>query len=143
MSCHCPSGLLETPPRWHATIWLLFKALRIPAIHGAKPPKNQTPWYVLLDFFTTKIRVKTLLAMKKTIKCVRPQIFQLPFNGLLVRQQLLTCRFSVHSEKKGYQNGAPRVLLLQTVPFFQRGTLFLLNNHDCRTKSTPSGQGHY
>ncbi len=29
-----------------------------------------------------------------------------------------------HSEKKGYQNGAPGVLLLQIIPFFQRGTLF-------------------
>ena len=27
-----------------------------------------------------------------------------------------------HSEKKGYQNGALGVLLLQMVPFFQRGT---------------------
>ena len=33
---------------------------------------------------------------------------------------------TVHSEKKGYQNGAPGVLLLQMVPFFQRGTLFSL-----------------
>ncbi len=33
----------------------------------------------------------------------------------------------LHSEKKkGYQNGAPGVLLLQMVPFFQRGTLFSL-----------------
>ncbi len=32
----------------------------------------------------------------------------------------------MHSEKKGYQNGAPGVLLLQMVPFFQRGTLFSL-----------------
>ncbi len=32
----------------------------------------------------------------------------------------------IHSEKKGYQNGAPGVLLLQMVPFFQRGTLFSL-----------------
>ncbi len=31
-----------------------------------------------------------------------------------------------HSEKKGYQNGALGVLLLQMVPFFQRGTLFSL-----------------
>ncbi len=29
-----------------------------------------------------------------------------------------------HSENKGYQNGVPGVLLLQMVPFFQRGTLF-------------------
>ncbi len=26
--------------------------LRIPAIHSAKTTKNQTPWYVLLDYFT-------------------------------------------------------------------------------------------
>ncbi len=31
-----------------------------------------------------------------------------------------------HSEEKGYQNGAVGVLLLQMVPFFQRGTLFSL-----------------
>ncbi len=31
-----------------------------------------------------------------------------------------------HSEKKGYQNGAPGVLLLQIVSFFQRGTPFSL-----------------
>ncbi len=33
-----------------------------------------------------------------------------------------------HSEKKGYQYGDSRALLLQMVPFFQRGTLFFLNN---------------
>ena len=37
-----------------------------------------------------------------------------------------TQEYSLHSEKKGYQNGAPGVLLLQMVPFFQRGTLFSL-----------------
>ncbi len=31
-----------------------------------------------------------------------------------------------HSVKKGYQNGAPGVLLLQMVPFCQKGTLFSL-----------------
>ncbi len=31
-----------------------------------------------------------------------------------------------HSEKKGYQNGAPVELLLQIVPFFHRGNLFPL-----------------
>ena len=25
MSCRCPSGSLEDPPRWHATIYLLFE----------------------------------------------------------------------------------------------------------------------
>ena len=35
-------------------------------------------------------------------------------------------RHRVHSEKKGYQNGAPGELLLQMVPFFYRGTLFSL-----------------
>ncbi len=27
--------------------------LRILAIHGAKTTKNHTPWYILLDYFTT------------------------------------------------------------------------------------------
>ena len=30
----------------------------------------------------------------------------------------------LHSEEKGYQNGAHGELLLQMVPFFHRGTLF-------------------
>ena len=38
----------------------------------------------------------------------------------------------LHSEKKGYQNGAPGVLLLQMVPFFSKGHSFFLN-------STPKG----
>ncbi len=25
VSCRCPSGLLETPPRWHATIYMSSK----------------------------------------------------------------------------------------------------------------------
>ncbi len=33
---------------------------------------------------------------------------------------------SLHSEKKGYRNSAPGVLLLQIVPFFWRGTFFSL-----------------
>ncbi len=32
----------------------------------------------------------------------------------------------LHSEKKGYKNGTPGVLLLQMVPFFQRGILYSL-----------------
>ena len=44
----------------------------------------------------------------------------------LVKGNIFEFRDKVHSEKKGYQNGAPGVLLLQMVPFFQRGTLFSL-----------------
>ena len=43
-----------------------------------------------------------------------------------------------HSEKKGYQNGTPGVLLLQMVPLFQKGQSFFLNNHVCEKKSTIS-----
>ncbi len=35
-------------------------ALRIPAIHGAKTTKNRPPWYVLLDYFTTRPSFKNL-----------------------------------------------------------------------------------
>ncbi len=49
----------------------------------------------------------------------------------------------IHSEKKGYQNGALGVLLLQMVPFFQRGTLFSLIIMFMKKNSTPPGQGHY
>ena len=27
MSCRCPSGLLETPPRWHTTIYIVLQLL--------------------------------------------------------------------------------------------------------------------
>ena len=28
MSCRCPGGFLETPPRWHATVYYLAMNLR-------------------------------------------------------------------------------------------------------------------
>ena len=34
--------------------------LRILAIQGAKTTKNQTPWYVLPDYFTTRPSFKNL-----------------------------------------------------------------------------------
>ncbi len=43
----------------------------------------------------------------------------------------------MHSEKKGYQNGAPGELLLQMVPFFQRGTLFSLINMFVENEAVP------
>ena len=38
----------------------LFFFLRILAIHGAKTIKNQTPWCILLDHFTTRPSNKNL-----------------------------------------------------------------------------------
>ncbi len=29
VSCRCPSGLLETPPRWHATIYMFTLCLQV------------------------------------------------------------------------------------------------------------------
>ena len=48
---------------------------------------------------------------------------------------------SVHSEKKGYQNGTLEVLLLQMAPFFQRGTLFSLIIMFVEKRVWNSGQG--
>ncbi len=44
--------------------------------------------------------------------------------------------FTVHSEKKGYQNGATGVLLLQMVPFFQSTDLYSI------ISCTPGTLGH-
>ncbi len=37
---------------------ILNKNLRV--VHGAKTTKNQSPWYVLLDYFTTRPTFKNL-----------------------------------------------------------------------------------
>ena len=48
--------------------------------------------------------------------------------------------WKLHSEKKEYQNGAPGELLLQMVPFLQRGTLFsLIIMFMGHQNSTPKG----
>ncbi len=39
---------------------MVIIALRIPAMHGAKTTRNQTPWSVLLDYFTTRPSFKNL-----------------------------------------------------------------------------------
>ena len=48
----------------------------------------------------------------------------------------------MHSEKKGYQNGAPGVLLLQILPFFQTQVAFI-ENSDWGTKIVPLRVPYY
>ncbi len=48
------------------------------------------------------------------------------WNVSSVVNHFVTAVDKMHSEKKGYQNGFPWVLLLQMVPFFQTDTLFSL-----------------
>ncbi len=51
----------------------------------------------------------------------------LPCIGENIFRRRYTCNVHAYTHrKKGTKNGAPGVLFLQMVPFFQRGTLFSL-----------------
>ena len=61
----------------------LGKSLRLIAIHGAKITKNQSPWYILLDYFTTGPSFKNVNIAFLT---------KWTFHKVTAEQQIFACR---------------------------------------------------